>query len=996
MNKLIKRITAVILSAAEVITVCAFGPVAFAAKQQMAVSTIAAGEHHTLVVKSDMTLWAAGDNSMGQLGVEDIDESNGVKVMNNIVYVEANDDVSFAIDANGVLYGWGDNSDGQISAASSQYTITKPMKLMENVIEVSAGDEHTIVLTADGTAYGWGSNAFGELGMEPNTRRNSVTEIKKNIVDIAAGDGFSMFVTGDGALYGCGKNDDGQLGYGNYRDQSTPVVSIASGVASVEAGNTHTVILKTDGSVWTAGSNSDGQLGDDTDRRVSQTFISTGLTKVSAVFAGGFSTGAVTDTGSIYTWGENTSGQLHNGKTTSLYAPALVTTGAASIAFGEHHSVMLKTNGSVSTAGDGASGELFSGKASTTVLKPSKVYSNVLDYSAGYDHAALVTTSYTLYTWGNNDCGQLGVGDTSARTAPTKVKLPNDDRALRVWCGPKTTFVLGDNGVYVFGNNKDCVLGLETSSTIITTPKKNNNFYNKRNIEIYPGNGYGLAIIEGTVYGWGKNTAGRMLDLPSKVIEPMVLSRDLNSVDKLAVADNHVLALIGNEVYGWGSNSSYQLGVSGISIVDEPIRVSLENSRGEVEASTFNDIAACENYSVLVDDEGIAWTIGLNSGGQLGTDTYRIKTPYSAARGIDFAEAGNNVVALIYKTGKLSLCGRNTNGALGDGTTESRYSFGKETASDPVKVSLGNEFGGYINGSAVLYCWGDNSYGQVGNGSGGVSVAPQAVIDNGLCAAVQKAEGITLDKTSVELKPNGTIKLTATITPANAVGTVITWSSSNESVAKVTKDGIVTAVAKGKAVITAKTMNGLSASCDVTVDVPVTSFSVSPSKSKTLKIGGTFKFTEKVYPSNASDKTLLYSSSDEAVAVVDATGKVKAVSAGKAVITITAKSNPAKTKSVIVKVRPGKVTVTSKKATSNGVSLKWNEVKGVEGYDVFRKVSGSSASAKAIADVKDATSFVDSTAVKGKTYVYSVRAYVIIDGVKLYSSAYTQYKITAK
>jgi alpha-tubulin suppressor-like RCC1 family protein len=98
-------------------------------------------------------------------------------VLSNIIFAEANDHVSFAIDTNGTLYGWGDNSKGQISPASSDLKIFKPMKLMENVISVSAGETHTVAVTADGklgcstSGVGVGSSVGTSTGSFPHATK---------------------------------------------------------------------------------------------------------------------------------------------------------------------------------------------------------------------------------------------------------------------------------------------------------------------------------------------------------------------------------------------------------------------------------------------------------------------------------------------------------------------------------------------------------------------------------------------------------------------------------------------------------------------------------------------------------------------------------------------------------------------------------------------------------------------------------------------------------
>lgn len=99
---------------------------------------------------------------------------------------------------------------------------------------------------------------------------------------------------------------------------------------------------------------------------------------------------------------------------------------------------MLRNNGNISSVGAGVSGELFS-TTSSIVAKPEYTLNNVTVFSAGYDHAAAIDNKGTLYTWGNNDKGQLGQGDYNVRSVPTKVKLAYE--AVNVWCGNKATIV---------------------------------------------------------------------------------------------------------------------------------------------------------------------------------------------------------------------------------------------------------------------------------------------------------------------------------------------------------------------------------------------------------------------------------------------------------------------------------------------------------------------------------------------------------------------------
>ena len=149
---------------------------------------------------------------------------------------------------------------------------------------------------------------------------------------------------------------------------------------------------------------------------------------------------------------------------------------------------------------------------------------------------------------------------------------------------------------------------------------------------------------------------------------------------------------------------------------------------------------------------------------------------------------------------------------------------------------------------------------------------------------------VSLNNTSLTLEIGESYTLFATVSPDNATDKSVTWTSSDQSVAMV-EDGKVTAIESGTTTITATTSNGKTASCSVTVNEPapeiieVTSVSLNKS-SLALEIGESETLTATVLPSNATDKSVTWTSSDQAVAMV-ANGEVTAVGSGIATITAT-------------------------------------------------------------------------------------------------------------
>ena len=194
-------------------------------------------------------------------------------------------------------------------------------------------------------------------------------------------------------------------------------------------------------------------------------------------------------------------------------------------------------------------------------------------------------------------------------------------------------------------------------------------------------------------------------------------------------------------------------------------------------------------------------------------------------------------------------------------------------------------------------------------------------------SVIYKVTQVELDKTSLTLDVNESETLTATITPGNATNKTVTWDSSAPGVATVDTSGKVTAVAQGSTTITATAADGSgkSATCTVTVNeaetVPVESVSLDKSNLE-LTEGGTDTLTATITPSNASNKSVTWSSDNESVATVT-NGVVTAVTPGIATITVTT-ADQSKTATCEVTVAAATVPVTGVTLSQNEAHLYYN------------------------------------------------------------------------
>jgi alpha-tubulin suppressor-like RCC1 family protein len=191
------------------------------------VTAIAAGQAHTLALRSDGTVWAWGWHVNGQLGIGDctiddrnappcIDQPSPVKVLNltGITAIAANRVYSRALKAGNVwVWGGGRGHPFQVQGLSG-------------VIAVAAGGTHTLVLGDNGTVWAWGDNSHGQLGDGTLTGRSTPVQVgglSGMAVAIAAGFDDSFAVLADGTVWSWGGNTDGQLGDGSRSPRTTPV-----------------------------------------------------------------------------------------------------------------------------------------------------------------------------------------------------------------------------------------------------------------------------------------------------------------------------------------------------------------------------------------------------------------------------------------------------------------------------------------------------------------------------------------------------------------------------------------------------------------------------------------------------------------------------------------------------------------------------------------------------------------------------------------------------
>ncbi len=317
---------------------------------------------------------------------------------------------------------------------------------------IAAASDHSLVVRFDGTVWAVGSNTYGQLGTAPGATGSSPHPTPaqvpglSNVTDVAAGFGASLALQGDGTVWGFGLNDFGQLGTAtnNNTTNDNPVATVVPGltdVTAIAAGGSHSLALRADGTVFAFGDNEAGQLGTTTNNNVPNTANPTptlvpGLSNVTDIAAGFAHSLAVREDGTVWAFGLNEFGQLgtttNNGASTATPTPTQVPglTDVVAVAAGAYHSLALEADGTVWAFGRNEFGQLGStlNNATTTATPtPASIagLSGVIVIAAGDSHSLAVRADGSVWSFGSNQFGQLGVasnaGTTNANPSPVVV-----------------------------------------------------------------------------------------------------------------------------------------------------------------------------------------------------------------------------------------------------------------------------------------------------------------------------------------------------------------------------------------------------------------------------------------------------------------------------------------------------------------------------------------------------------------------------------------------
>jgi alpha-tubulin suppressor-like RCC1 family protein len=702
-------------------------------------TAVAVGAFHACALRADGTVACWGKNNFGQLGNGDPDLADSsvpvlVRGLNDAVEVSAGGGHSCARRKSGALVCWGYNRYGQLGDGSNRISaLATPVSGLTDAVQVTTAYDSTCALRADATAVCWGENSNGTLGIGTTDNTNLPTSVSTltGIARLATNAYYTncaLKKTGEVFCWGYGAYNNA----GNTGTSGTPSRVLGLGAASAIATGTYHTCALVAGESFCWGYNGNGQLGNNSRVPSSAPVRAAGVTSATSLITGQYHTCALA-AGKLQCWGDNTGGQL--GK---LVDPdALVPTGVAlakvtQVAAGGYETCALVEGGTVHCWGDNRYGQL--GRNTTALSKvpvPVAIREPILSLELGFYHSCAATAVQTL-CWGLND-GQTSLGTTAPVVASGTPVASLGAGLSGLHLGTYHSCGLSASGPQCWGYGGSGSLGNGgTAASLRPTPFAPG--LAEAAAQIVTGGFHTCALAAGKVLCSGVNVEGELgrQTATANGLTAAPVQRngaDLTGVTRLVSGVYHTCAFVGSEVVCWGYNTSGQLGDGTAVNQFSAVPITLSAQHGALKELALGYLHSC---GLFADGRAQCW--GANSYGILGDGTNA-----SSRVPVDAATSG---LVRELALGTYHTCALLTNGTVECWGYNGRGQLGRTTLTDSspipapvvgiqnaVAIRAINQRTCALLNDGSARCWGDNSAGQLGDGTLTQSAEPQPITD---------------------------------------------------------------------------------------------------------------------------------------------------------------------------------------------------------------------------------------------------------------------------